>query len=685
MNKASAILAILIAFVGGFAVGHLTGSDSGTAGEEVAAVELTGDQGANAPGANAPAAPEDGIERYNVPVTADQPVKGPADALVTMVIFSDFQCPFCSRVEPTLTRIMNEYQGKVRMVWRNQPLPFHPNAMPAAEVAMEAMAQGGSAKFWAMHDKLFGNQQAIGRPDLERYATELGLDMNGVRNALDNNTHQTVIQADMALGARIGANGTPSFFINGRPLVGAQPFEAFKTVIDEEVTRAQALVQHGTPAAQVYASLTRGRPTQKQQAPAQPAAAQQQRQPDPNAVYKIELSGHEPVNGPADALVTIVQFSDFQCPFCSRVEPTITSIRERYGNDVRVVWMNNPLPFHPNAKPAAKLALEAFDQGGSAKFWAMHALLFQHQQELTRENLESYAQQLHLNMARVRAALDGDAHEDEITRTQGVASTFGASGTPSFFINGRNLRGAQPLEAFTAIIDQELAKARALVAAGTPRSQVYARTIANGATSPQFVGGGNAPSAPAAPAAPPADQVYRIPVPANAPSKGGAHAAVVIQQFSDFQCPFCSRVEPTVDQVLREYGDRVRIVWRNYPLPFHPNATPAANAAAEVFHQGGAAKFWAYHHLIFTNQPQLDRAHLESWAEQIGGINMAQLRAAIDGSTHQAEIDADKQAVTTAGARIGTPSFFINGRLVQGAQPFEAFKAAIDQALAEAH
>ena len=275
MNKASAILAILIAFVGGFAVGHLTGSDSGTAGEEVAAVELTGDQGANAPGANAPAAPEDGIERYNVPVTAAQPSKGPADALVTMVIFSDFQCPFCSRVEPTLTRVMNEYQGKVRMVWRNQPLPFHPNAMPAAELAMEAMAQGGSAKFWAMHDKLFENQQAIGRPDLERYATELGLDMNGVRNALDNNTHQTAIQADMALGARIGANGTPSFFINGRPLVGAQPFDAFKTVIDEEITRAQALVQRGTPAAQVYASLTGSRPTSKQQAPAQLAAAQQ--------------------------------------------------------------------------------------------------------------------------------------------------------------------------------------------------------------------------------------------------------------------------------------------------------------------------------------------------------------------------------------------------------------------------
>ncbi|NOY90349.1 MAG: thioredoxin domain-containing protein [Deltaproteobacteria bacterium] len=685
MNKASAILAILIAFVGGFAVGNLTSGDSDTSGEEVAAVELAGDQGAAAgAAANAPAAPADGIERYNVPVTSAQPAKGPADALVTIVIFSDFQCPFCSRVLPTTTRIMSEYAGKVRIVWRNQPLPFHPNAMPAAELAMEAFAQGGSDKFWAMHDKIYANQRAIDRPDLERYATELGLNMTGVRNALDNNTHQAAIDADKALGTRLGANGTPSFFINGRPLVGAQPFPAFKTIIDEEITRAQGLVRGGTPAAQVYASLTRGRPTQKQ-APAKQAPAQARRQPDPNAVYKVQLTGNEPSAGPADALVTIVQFSDFQCPFCSRVEPTITQIKERYGNDVRVVWMNNPLPFHPNAKPAAKLALEAFQQGGNAKFWAMHNLMFEHQRELTRENLETYAQQVGLNMAQVRAALDSDEHEDEITRTQGIARTFGASGTPAFFINGRNLRGAQPLAAFTAVIDQELAKARALVAAGTPRNQVYARTIANGATSPQFVGGGNAPAAPARPAAPPADQVYRIPVPANAPSKGNANASVVIQQFSDFQCPFCSRVEPTVEQIMREYGTRVRIVWRNYPLPFHPNATPAANAAMEVFRQGGNDKFWAYHNLIFSNQPDLDRAHLESWAEQLGGINMAQLRAAIDGSTHQASIDADKQAVTAAGARIGTPSFFINGRLVQGAQPFAAFKTAIDRALAEAN
>ena len=108
---------------------------------------------------------------------------------------------------------------------------------------------------------------------------------------------------------------------------------------------------------------------------------------------------------------------------------------------------------------------------------------------------------------------------------------------------------------------------------------------------------------------------------------------------------------------------------------------PAAEAALEVFAQGGSEKFWAYHDLLFANQRELTRENLEQWAQQVGGINMARFRAALDNNTHRAAVQADMTAVTEAGARIGTPSFFINGRLIQGAQPFPAFQAAIDAAL----
>ena len=402
--------------------------------------------------------------------------------------------------------------------------------------------------------------------------------------------------------------------------------------------------------------------------PAAPKAGQ----PDPQAVYKVPLKGDEPQKGPDDALVTIVEISDFECPFCGRVEPTIKQVQDKYGKDVRVVWMNNPLPFHKNAKGAANAALEAHAQKGDKGFWAMHNKMFENQKALTTANLEAWAKEQGLNVSKFKKALADDKYGKTIQEQQALASKLGARGTPAFFINGRNLRGAQPLTAFTAVIDQELTKAKALVAKGTPRAKVYETTIAKGETGPK--------TAPAA-AKPDANKIYEIAVPKKAPRKGAKNAKVVIQEFSDFQCPFCGRVNPTIAQVIKEYGDKVEIVWRDYPLPFHKEAQPAAQAAREVFIQKGDKAFWAYHDLLFANQKTLSRENLEKFAEQVDGINMKAFKAALDSGKHKAAVDADIAAVTKAGARIGTPSFFINGKLIQGAQPFAAFKVVIDEAL----
>ncbi len=687
MSKSSAIISILIAFIAGLGIGTLVTRGGEGERDGLATIEMdgAGDGNRAAPGAaDAPAAAPDGVERLRAEVPENARQRGPSDALVTIVMFSDYQCPFCKRVEPTVSQIVNEYGNDVRIVWRDNALPFHQNAMPAAEAGREAFAQGGNAKFWQMHDLLFENQQALARAALERYAQQIGLDMTRFRAALDNHTHQAAIQAEIQAAGQLGARGTPAFFINGRNLMGAQPFEQFKQVIDQELATARQMVQRGTPRNQVYASLMRSARTAPAPQPSQDQP-QQQRQPDPAAIYRVPV-GDSPAKGPADALVTVVMFSDFQCPFCSRVEPTVDQIREHYGNDVRVVWKNNPLPFHQNAMPAAEAAVEVMAQAGAEKFWRFHGTMFENQQQLTRENLEQWAQQLGgIDMTRFRAALDNHTHQQRIQQDMQLAQSLGASGTPSFFINGRNVRGAQPFEAFQRVIDEELRRARQLVESGTPRAQVYEAAIRNGATSPQFINPPGGAAAPAAPAEPPADQVYQIPVPRNAPTKGPANAPVTIQIFSDYQCPFCSRVEPTIRQVEERFGNRVRLIWRNYPLPFHQNAMPAAEAAMEVFAQGGNAKFWQYHDTLFENQQNLTRENLEQWAQQLGGIDMARFRRALDEHTHRAEIQADQQAVTEAGARIGTPSFFVNGRLVQGAQPFEQFEAAINRALQEHH
>jgi len=662
MSKGSSVLLAIVMAIGGFMLGHVVGSRSGTD---------TGTSGVAEEAQAADVKIADDVERFKVPVTSAQPSKGPNDALVTIVEFSEFQCPFCARVLPTMKQIEETYGDKVRIVWRNNPLAFHNNAAPAAAVAMEAFAQGGNDKFWELHDVLFQNQKALGRADLEKYAEAAGLDMDKVKKALDEGTHAKVISEDQAVANTFGARGTPYFFVNGRQLRGAMPFPSFKAIIDDEIGKAEALMKKGVNKEQLYATIIKDAKT-KAAAPEAQKPAQRAGQPDPQAVYKVPLKGDEPQKGPDDALVTIVEFSDFECPFCGRVEPTLKQVEDKYGKDVRVVWMNNPLPFHKNAKPAATAALEAHAQKGDKAFWAMHEKMFANQKALTTDNLEKWGKEIGLNASKLKKALADDKFAKTIQAQQTLASSLGARGTPAFFINGRNLRGAQPLAAFTSLVDEELAKAKALVEKGTPRAKVYETIIAKGETGPK--------TAPAA-AAPDANKVYDIPVPKKAPTKGAANAKVVIQEFSDFQCPFCGRVNPTVAQVLKEYGDKVQIVWRDYPLPFHKDAHPAAEAAREVFAQKGDKAFWAYHDLLFQNQKALSRENLEKFAEEIGGIDMKAFKAALDSGKHKAAVDADIAAIAKAGARIGTPSFFINGKLLQGAQPYPAFKAAIDAAL----
>jgi protein-disulfide isomerase len=173
-------------------------------------------------------------ERKQVAVAADDATMGPANAKVTIVEFSDFQCPFCSKVEPTLKQIRDAYPDSVRIVFKHNPLPFHKDANLAAQAAVEATKQG---RFWEFHDKLFQNNKSLKREDLERHAQDLGLDLQRFRAALDTSAHTAQVQRDMSEAQSLGATGTPAFFVNGRFVSGAQPFERFKTLIDEEIGR----------------------------------------------------------------------------------------------------------------------------------------------------------------------------------------------------------------------------------------------------------------------------------------------------------------------------------------------------------------------------------------------------------------------------------------------------------------
>jgi protein-disulfide isomerase len=159
--------------------------------------------------------------------------KGPKDAPVTLVEFTDFHCPFCARVVATLKDVMQEYNGKIRWVFRDFPIAsLHPQAPKAAEAARCAGEQG---KFWEYHDLLFGSQSQTAAADFKRFADQLKLDPKSFGQCLDSGKHQAAVEADIQDGARLGITGTPTFFINGRMLVGAQPMENFKKIIEAEL------------------------------------------------------------------------------------------------------------------------------------------------------------------------------------------------------------------------------------------------------------------------------------------------------------------------------------------------------------------------------------------------------------------------------------------------------------------
>ncbi len=160
----------------------------------------------------------------------DVPAFGPSDAKVTIVEFSDFECPFCSRAAEAAHAIKEKYSDKVRFVFRQFPLPFHPNAHVAAEASLAAHEQG---KFWEFHDKLFANQKALDRASLEKYAKEIGLDMAKFKQALDQKTYAAQVDAELKLGEEVAVDGTPTMFLNGARVANPTDVAAISAQIDQ--------------------------------------------------------------------------------------------------------------------------------------------------------------------------------------------------------------------------------------------------------------------------------------------------------------------------------------------------------------------------------------------------------------------------------------------------------------------
>jgi|GEM_PF-421036 len=615
--------------------------------------------------------PSTTAERSWVPLSA-MPLRGPATAKATLVVFCDFQSPYCARANERLREVRSRYEDAVRIQYRHNTLPtLYPQSQLAAEASAAAGEQG---QFWRYHDILFSRRDVTpDRAVLEGYAKELGLDLERFRDALDSERARLMVDADAILAGQIGVRGAPVVFVNGRPLRGLTELAKLEPVIEEEIAGAEALLESGVPPHELYqrvaqASGASGAPEKPEQ-PAVAPPTPRQRGLDSNAVYKLPVEG-APSRGPQDAKVTIVLWSDFECGYrCSNFEPVLQALAAAHPKDVRIVWKFRPVPDHPASMLASEAAVAADQEG---KFWPFHDRLFA-EPGLEREKLEEHASKVGLDMTRFRQALDERTYAEQILADVDLSEKLFIANLPQLFINGRpQPRDAMSPEALEARVKEELAQAKQLLKQGVPAGGLYASIIANGLEAVPEPGLDELPPLPKG--------RYTVDI-GDSPVRGPKNAPITIVTFSDFQCPYCARLEKTLARLTERYGDKLRVVWKDAPnLEFHKEAMLAHQAARAAGEQG---RFWEMHDRIFRRPYLLNRSMFERYAQELG-LDMERFRAVLDSGKYQDAIREEFAYGVSLAGPSGTPTVFINGRLITGAYPYDVFRQIIDEELARA-
>jgi protein-disulfide isomerase len=399
-----------------------------------------------------------------IPVGESDAALGAPNAPVTWVAFVDFQCPFCRKLHGVAKTLQGRYgPDKLRLVYKHMPLaPLHPLARSAAESAAAVLALDGRPAFFRFADAAFERlprgTQGGGVADVLR---DIGIGERDVQKLVEVRIPQKRVDGDVELAKKLGVKGTPHSFINGVSVPGAVAEDKLTATIDEQLRAAELAKSAGVADADLYAFLTAKN--------LEPAAAG----PGPDdRVFRVPIDG-SPVLGPADALVTAVVFSDFECKFCGQLAQTFGELRVRYPSDLRVVFKHAPIASHRRGEAAAELALEARARGGDVTFWNAHDLLFVDHTRLEDGDLEGIARKVGLDPAASLRAVHAHAHAATLALDRSLADRLEVTGVPVTFLNGRRNRGAKSADDLAKIVDVELAKARALVDRGVGRGQVY--------------------------------------------------------------------------------------------------------------------------------------------------------------------------------------------------------------------
>ncbi|NJN66702.1 MAG: thioredoxin domain-containing protein [Chloroflexaceae bacterium] len=413
----------------------------------------TGSQATARPAADptpSPEPPDSGGPTMDTIIAQTRHFQGDLNAPVTIIEFSDFQCPYCSRFShETLPLLKEQYlkPGIVRIGYRHAAYQGEGSFL-AAEASECAADQNA---FWDYHDRLIHRLAVEGKRDftsetLKQFAAELGLDSETFNACLDEGKYAELVRSETEQLQSLGVSGTPTFLINGKRLIGAQPFELFQQTIDA--------ARNGERDPSNMA-VEMEEEEEEQPLTEDPAALGS---PEELMAMLTERTRH--FQGDPNAPITIIEFSDFQCPFCSRFSAeTAPKIQAQYVETglVRMGYLHAAYQGEGSFL-AAEASECAADQNA---FWdyhdrLVHRLAVEGKRDFTSETLKQFAVELGLDPETFNACLDEGKYAELVQNETQEVHQLGVTGTPTFIINGKGIRGAQPFEVFEQIIDSEL-------------------------------------------------------------------------------------------------------------------------------------------------------------------------------------------------------------------------------------
>lgn len=419
-----------------------------------------------------------------VPVGEQDPRWGSDQAPVTVVMFGNPDNQVSGKVLEKLEKVQASLgEGKLRVVWKSYAPPAMPHAVKLAQVTQGLMQTDGSAVAHRFLQLAF--QHPFEMHNIERVMAvvqESGVkDFKAFERRLIADEFLPKVNDDSSLVSRLGVEQAPVLFVNGYRLSGRVKESALREVVNDELAKMEELLKGGKEPGEAYALRTQQNANNEQK------FAYGMPQVEVGKYYRVVL-GSSPALGSPKALVTLVMFGGYQDPFSRRAQETLLKLRKAYKNDLRIVWKNTPLDFHRVAVPLAALALEARTQNDAA-FWKAHDRLMskpfwdKHQKEFLDSEMkltvfETIGRELGLKRNGAEVSTDPKSI-DAVRADKPQNEALHVQATPTFFINGQAISGAQPEEKFRAVIDQELARARALVKAGTKPEQVYEALMAD--------------------------------------------------------------------------------------------------------------------------------------------------------------------------------------------------------------